>query len=58
MRENPDLAIPISGDPYLSEFRVLGFFELTVEVGFVRGVSGSDYEIGFSGGGEGKWEKV
>lgn len=43
-----DLAVPISGGPYFSEFRVLGFVELALDVGFVGFVSGSDSEV--SGG--------
>lgn len=42
-----DLSVPISGYPYLSEFGVAGLVQLALYVGFVGGVSGSDFEFWF-----------
>lgn len=46
--EDFDLPVPVAGDPNLSQPRVEGLVDLALDVGFVRGVAGSDSDA--SGG--------
>lgn len=44
-RKDLNFSFPITGCPYFSEFGVKGLVELALYVGFVGGVSGSDFEV-------------
>lgn len=44
-REDGDLAVPVAGCPYFSEFWVKGLVQLALNVGFVGGVPWSDSEV-------------
>ena len=52
LRENQDFSVPISGNPYFSEFGVEGLVELALDVGIVGGVARADLDAaGEFGGG-------
>lgn len=44
-RKDSNFSFPITGCPFFSEFGVKGLVELALYVGFVGGVSGSDFEV-------------
>ena len=46
MDEDADFSVPVTCHPYLSEFGVEGFVELTLDVCIVRRVTWSDTEAG------------
>lgn len=54
--KDPDFPVPIACRPYLSEFRVKGFVELTLDVSIVGRVTWPDTEASAAVSGVGRWD--